>query len=148
MNNLELVQVLQASIAPCMMISGVGLLLLSFTNRLSGALDRVRELDDEAGRASGEQQEILIRQVRILYHRAELLQVAVEALTVSLLFVALVVLLLFISLTFRTSVLEQLVKVFFVLGLLAMVTGLVFFYQDVREMLKSVRLEIKDHLHS
>jgi hypothetical protein len=148
MNNIELVQGLQASIAPCMMISGVGLLLLSFSNRLSGALDRVRELDQWIEKATGDQREIMIRQIRILYHRAELLQVAVQSLTVSLLFIALVIILLFVSLTFQTSVLDQFVRTSFALGVVAMTTGLIFFYRDVREMLKSVRLEIRTHLES
>ncbi len=43
MYDADFVQVLQASIAPCVMISGVGLLLLSFSNRLSRPLDRVRQ---------------------------------------------------------------------------------------------------------
>ena len=46
MTNIHLVQALQASIAPCVLISGDGLLLLSLSNRLSRPIERIRHLCD------------------------------------------------------------------------------------------------------
>ncbi|WP_345111750.1 DUF2721 domain-containing protein [Candidatus Villigracilis vicinus] len=40
----ELIPVLQTAIGPVILISGVGLLLLSMTNRLSRVIDRARNL--------------------------------------------------------------------------------------------------------
>ena len=44
MNLAEIIPVLQVSIGPVILISGVGLLLLTMTNRLGRAIDRARQL--------------------------------------------------------------------------------------------------------
>src|ERR1017187_2945916 len=60
MHTIYVVQILTASIAPVIVISGVGLLLLSITNRYGRAIDRARLLarelsdsDPESGRRRG-----------------------------------------------------------------------------------------------
>ena len=47
MSTENLVQILQASIAPCIFISGLGLALLSMTNRLGRSTDRIRAFTAE-----------------------------------------------------------------------------------------------------
>ena len=46
----QLIPILAASIAPVIVISGVGLRLLSMTNRYSKVIDRARELIKDLGR--------------------------------------------------------------------------------------------------
>jgi Protein of unknown function (DUF2721) len=144
MNDVDFVQVLQASIAPCVMISGGGLLLLSFAQRLSRPLDRVRQLKKEYEQAPVEQKEVLFQQIEIFFRRCCILRTAVGALTVSLIFIALVILSLFISLTFKIVFLKLLVKLLFVLSLISIIVALIYFFWDVMVTLKSIRLEIKD----
>ena len=43
----EIVSVLQVAIAPVILISGVGLLLLSLTNRFGRAVDRTRQIHQQ-----------------------------------------------------------------------------------------------------
>ena len=143
MYDADFVQVLQASIAPCVMISGVGLLLLSFSNRLSRPLDRVRQLKKEYEKASDPQKAVLFEQIEIFYRRCKILRNAVGALTVSLFFIAIVILVLFISLTVQTYFFRPLMRASFVLSILAMIIGVVFFFWDVLVTLKSIRLEIR-----
>ena len=67
-----LARILQLSITPVALISGVGLLLLSMTNRLGRVIDRARHLaqlspaDQDTG-----------AELRVLYRRARLLQGAI-----------------------------------------------------------------------
>ena len=143
MYDADFVQVLQASIAPSVMISGVGLLLLSFSNRLSRPLDRIRQLKKEYEKAPDGQKAVLLEQIEIFYHRCKILRNAVGALTVSLFFMSIVILILFISLTVQTYFFRPLMRVSFVLSILAMITGVVFFFWDVLVTLKSIRLEIR-----
>src|SRR3989338_2562684 len=143
MYDADFVQVLQASIAPCVMISGVGLLLLSFSNRLSRPLDRIRQLKKEYEKAPDGQKAVLLEQIEIFYRRCKILRNAVGALTVSLFFISVVILILFISLTVQTYFFRPLMRVSFVLSILAMITGVVFFFWDVLVTLKSIRLEIR-----
>ncbi|MDO8675836.1 MAG: DUF2721 domain-containing protein [Candidatus Omnitrophota bacterium] len=143
MYDVDFVQVLQASIAPCVMISGVGLLLLSFSNRLSRPLDRIRQLKKEYEKVPDGQKAVLLEQIEIFYRRCKILRNAVGALTVSLFFISVVILILFISLTVQTYFFRPLMRVSFVLSILAMITGVVFFFWDVLVTLKSIRLEIR-----
>ncbi len=50
----SVVQILTASIAPVIVISGVGLLLLSISNRYGRAIDRVRQLARELSESDRE----------------------------------------------------------------------------------------------
>jgi hypothetical protein len=92
----QLISILSASIAPVIMISGVGLLLLSMTNRYSRVTDLARDLvkglsiDGEPLRS-----ELLVEQVRITYRRARILRLAIILGSLSILFVAITVLSLF-----------------------------------------------------
>ena len=47
----DLVTILQTAISPVILISGVGLLLLTMTNRLGRTIDRSRGLSDETEKA-------------------------------------------------------------------------------------------------
>jgi hypothetical protein len=54
MPTFSVVQILTASIAPVIVISGVGLLLLSISNRYGRAIDRARLLARELGESDSE----------------------------------------------------------------------------------------------
>jgi len=66
----ELVPVLQTAVSPVVLISGVGLLLLTMTNRLGRIVDRARSLAARVKEADGEDPEPLHAQLRILSQRA------------------------------------------------------------------------------
>src|SRR5690348_13348189 len=93
----QLVPVLQTAIGPVILISGVGLLLLSLTNRFGRAVDRARQLKRELREAPEESRERLAAQVENLCHRAHLIQLAIIFSTVSLLFAAILIITLFVS---------------------------------------------------
>lgn len=100
MNINDLIVVLQTSMATCVLISGVGLLVLSMTNRLGRPLDRIRALTVDLKRAEGEHGRVLLEEVDILYRRAKLLQAAVTFSVLSIFFVATIILSLFVTATF------------------------------------------------
>ena len=62
----ELVPILQIAIGPAILISGVGLLLLSMTNRLGRVIDRALQLHGGQGVVAGAVVERLYREVRAL----------------------------------------------------------------------------------
>src|SRR4051812_12870268 len=93
----ELIPVLQEAIAPVILISGVGLLLLSLTNRFGRAVDRSRQLAKEMRGVSKEEQAILARQVDILFRRAKLIRLSIILATTSLLLAALLIIGLFLT---------------------------------------------------
>ena len=137
----DLIVILQTSMAPCVLISGVGLLVLSMTNRLGRPLDRIRALTGELKLAEGEQKRILLEEVDILYRRAKLLQIAVTFSVLSIFFVATIILSLFVTATFGAG-LEGLIEVFFSASLISLVVSLILFVWDIQLGLNSIKIEI------
>src|SRR5579862_4219821 len=93
----ELIPVLQTAVGPVILISGIGLLLLSLTNRFGRAADRTRQILRDKRAATGDERKRLARQVENLFQRARLIQRSIIFATVSLLFAALLIITLFFT---------------------------------------------------
>ena len=65
----DIIPVLQVAIGPVILISGVGLLLLTMTNRLGRCIDRARQLAQQLPLAGASQREQILAQVGIIYRR-------------------------------------------------------------------------------
>lgn len=137
------IKALQASIGPCVLISGAGLLLLSMTNRIGRAVDRVRDLADRSETLSGKALDSLHRQVGVLYRRCRLLRWAIGLDTACIFLVSLVMLLLFAGPTLGFSA-AVLAGVLFGLGLVCLAGSLAFLLLDVRLSLHSVRVKVRE----
>ena len=122
--------VIQLSVAPVFLISGVGSLLGVMTGRLARVLDRARSLEGlVASLAAGERAEA-IRELGILSHRAHLASWAINWSAFSALFICLVVATLFID-AFMGTHLRWFVSAQFVFAMFALVAGLVCFLREV-----------------
>jgi len=138
--NLEnLTRVLQASISPVALISGVGLLVLSMTNRLGRVMDRLRSMLEQK-RSAGAPDKHLERQIQVLHRRARLLKGSVTAAVVCILFASILVLLLFTTALLGGRI-ELLVIVLFPLSLLSLIVSLVLFLLDMNLSLNAVQEE-------
>jgi len=142
----QLIRILSASIAPVIVISGVGLLLLSMTNRHSRVIDRARELirDLDAAEHAARRRR-LVEQVQITYRRGRILRLAIILSSVSILFVAITVLSLFAGQVTGATV-DYVSVPCFGLCLLALVGSLYFFIRDVTISLVALELEIAPHV--
>ena len=141
----QLIRILSASIAPVIVISGVGLLLLSMTNRYRGVIDRARELMRDLDATQEDvRRKLLVEQVQIIYRRARILRLAIILSSVSILFVALTVLSLFAGQVAGATV-DYISAPSFGLGLLALLGSLYFFIRDVTISLRALELEIAPH---
>lgn len=137
----EMIRILQASIAPVIVISGVGLVLLSMTNRYSHVLDRARELTKELGTPDDRHRKLVVDQVQIIYRRARVLRLAIMLSSASILFVALTVLALFAGQLIGATV-DYVSVPCFGLCLLALLGSLFFFIRDVTISLRALEVEI------
>ena len=137
----QLIPVLQTAIGPVILISGVGLLLLSLTNRFGRAVDRTRQLLRELRVASGDERKRLTGQIENLHRRAVLIQRAVIASAVSVLFAAVLIISLFICALLKIES-AILIVVLFIGCLLSLIISLIAFIMDVRLSLKALRLEL------
>ena len=140
----QLILVLQTSVAPCVIISGVGLLVLSMTNRFGRPIDRIRLLAVELEKTPENEREPIKEQIKLLYRRAMLLQRAIIFSVFSIFLVATVILSLFLDSLLGLG-LEMAIELLFAGSVVCVVVGLVFFLMDIGLTLDSVKIEIKRH---
>lgn len=139
---------MSASIAPVIVISGVGLLLLSMTNRYSRVIDRARELTrDLEGTVESERRGLIVEELQILYRRARILRLAIILSSISILFVGLTVFSLFAAQILRIRA-DYVSVPSFGLCLVALIGSLYFFIRDVSISLTALELEILPYLKS
>jgi len=141
----ELTTALRMSIAPVALISGVGLILLSMTNRLARTIDRARDLSEELRRTDGERQRPFRVQIRILYKRYEMLRLSITLASVSILFASVIVLCLFAMYSFHARF-HGLVVAMWALGAASLVASLILFIHDVTLSLRALKLNVGEYL--
>ena len=137
----ELVPVLQLSIGPVILISGVGLVLLSMTNRFARVIDRIRLIADLSRKTTDPDRRRFASQLQMLRRRANLLRLAIILAVVSVLMSALLVITLFITAAARSDV-GMPVIVLFLASMLLLILSLIVFIQDLNLSLEAVKLEI------
>jgi hypothetical protein len=137
----ELIPVLQVAIGPVILISGVGLLLLTLTNRFGRAVDRSRTLGRELRDASEAQRPLLRRQVVILYQRALVIRLSITMAALSLLLAAVLIIVLFVT---ALSSLEAgfMIVLLFICCLVSLIISLVAFLRDIQLSLNALHLEL------
>ncbi|MFO1476731.1 MAG: DUF2721 domain-containing protein [Verrucomicrobiota bacterium] len=137
----ELIPVLQVAVGPVILISGIGLLLLSLTNRFGRAVDRSRQLVRELREADDSGRRQLADQVDILYRRASLIQLSIILGTVSVLFAALLIITLFFTALMKLE-LAVFISILFMLCLSSLIASLLAFLCDIHLSLVALRLEL------
>ena len=140
----QFVSALQTVISPVVLISGVGMLLLSMTNRFSHASNRLRTLA-EAWRRSQELRSQITPQIRILNRRLRILLIAIALGLGCVLLISLLIVTLFASYLFYIN-LRGLVVCLFALSLATLVTSLALFIRDMTLALAALKEELRDIL--
>ncbi len=137
------VQILTASIAPVIVISGVGLLLLSITNRYGRAIDRARLLmrDLQNTDPRGVDVRHLEDQLRHTHQRALLLRASMVFGSCSIFFVTLTILSLFAEQVFHLA-LDFVGLPFFALCLISLVISMYYSIRDIVLSLNALELEL------
>src|SRR5215831_8976771 len=100
----DLIPILQVAIGPVILISGVGLLLLSMTNRLGRAIDRARLLVEAHRKATETDRPKIEAQLGIISRRAQLLRQAIIMSSVSVLLAAILIIALFLAALFKLEI--------------------------------------------
>ncbi len=137
----QLVPILQFAVGPVILVSGVGLLLLSMTNRFGRVIDRARLLTVELRTVEGAQRDSVARQLRILMRRAGIVRASIACAAASVLFAATLVITLFVSAVAHLELALAIVALF-VGSLLALIAALGFFLADINLSLAALKLEV------
>lgn len=135
----EILHTIQAAIAPVVLISGVGLLLLTLTARLGRIVDRARLLAAERRTAGPELRAALDAQLLILAHRAKLIRLAVALGASSVAIIGILITVLFLGLLLDWDVAAA-AALLFVASLLSLVAAMLVFVRELFQALTALHL--------
>jgi hypothetical protein len=139
----DIAHLIQVALTPIFLISAIGVTLNVFTNRLARIVDRARALESDLGqaghRADGRD---LHSALIVLERRARYMNLAITLITLSALFIALVVVMLFVNAFVRWE-LSAFIACMFILSMLALAAALSAFLIEVRIATNSLRIGIE-----
>jgi len=142
---LNFIKFLQACITPVALISGIGLLLLTVTNRLGRTIDSTRHLVDEMGKPEVRNKKEKKNEIKILYRRSRYLRLSIGAMVISVISSSLIIPVLFFM-TLFTIDLRIIGYSLFVLSILTILVSSIYFFIDVLLSLHALKLEVREHL--
>ena len=132
---------IQLSITPVILISGLGSLVISMTNRLGRIVDRTRTLAATARSASGPERANLEYQIKVMFRRGKIMRMAMTFITSSMFISGMLIMLLFVSAIFNVQITGLILGVF-ILSVLFMLVGLAAFIRDVFVSLKALHADV------
>ena len=144
-STINFIEFLKACITPVALISGVGLLLLTITNRLGRTIDRTRILVNELDKENVQRKENKINEIKILHRRSEYLRFSIGSITISVITSSLIIPLLFVMMLFNID-LKFYGYILFTFSILSILVSSVYFFMDVVLSLKAIHLEAQHYL--
>ena len=136
----QLIPILQLSVSPVILISGVGLLLLTLTNRFGRMVDRARVLNRELHQQPAEAENIKA-QIGILQRRAGILRMSIVLGVTTVLLATVLILILFVSALFKIEAGLLLISIFCA-GQLALIGSMLAFIRDTNLSMVAIKLEL------
>ncbi len=137
----QLVPVLQTAIGPVILISGIGLLLLTMTNRLGRAIDRARILVGTLPDTTETRRVKIAAQLQILWRRARLIRLAIALASVSALAAAILIIVLFLTALWQIET-SWIIVILFIVCMLCLIGSLALFIHDINQSLAALKLEL------
>jgi hypothetical protein len=139
----DIAHLIQVALTPIFLISAIGVTLNVLTNRLSRIVDRARTMENELCRpdyqAGGRD---LHAALGVLARRARYMYAAITLITLSALFIALVVVMLFVN-AFAHWDLSAFIAIMFILSMLSLAAALTAFLIEVRIATTTLRIGIE-----
>jgi hypothetical protein len=139
----DVAHLIQVALTPIFLISAIGVTLNVLTSRLARIVDRARAMENELCRPdyqAGERD--LHAALGVLARRAHYINVAITLITLSALFIALVVVMLFVN-AFAHWELSAFIAIMFILSMLSFAAALTSFLIEVRIATTTLRIGIE-----
>jgi hypothetical protein len=137
------IQFLQSSITPVALISGVGLILLSLTNRIGRTIDRSRSLLTELRDTPKGREEIIKDELRILHRRNRILKSAMGGIAFSILTSSLMIPVLLIMNMYSCD-LRFMGSALLILSIIGIIVACIYFFVDIVLSLKALDYEMEE----
>jgi len=154
-DNISIVQVIQLMLAPGLMISACGLLLLAMNNKYSLVVNRIRLLNEEKrkfiSKVSGKdfnyeetiRLESILLQIKKLALRARLVRNAVLSYTIAVALFVITSLLIGFKFIFDIEKIGSLITALFLIGMISVLTGVVYAAYETIKGYEIIQLEVK-----
>jgi type IV secretory pathway VirB6-like protein len=132
-------QLIQLAIAPVLLLAGIGAILNVLAQRLARIVDRARVLEAEYASLDDGERCRAATELEILDRRMSVVNRAISVCTASALFVCLVISILFVA---DLAQIEwgRPIAVLFILAMLLLTAGLLFFLYEIRLAARSLRV--------
>jgi hypothetical protein len=137
----DLIPTLQLSIGPVILISGVGLILLSMTNRFGRIIDRSRLLLQDLSHKAAADRERIMAELNILSRRAKIVRAGIALEVLCVLMAALLIFALFLGVLLQLDI-AALIVTLFILCMISLVLSLFLCIVDINLSLKALWLEM------
>ena len=132
-------ETIQTAIAPVFLLAGIGAILNVMVGRLARIVDRARGLEQLHPRSTGPEHDRHVWELRLIDRRISVINTAIFLCVSSALSVCLVVALMFVSRLFGLHV-GAIVAVAFVISMLLLMAGLIYFLIEVRLSLGAIHV--------
>jgi hypothetical protein len=141
--NVDIAHLIQVALTPIFLISAIGVTLNVFTSRLARIVDRARAMERDVSRADYKPEgRDLHAALEVMARRARLMNTAITLITLSALFIALVVVMLFVN-AFLHWDLSVFIACMFILSMLSLAAALTAFLIEVRIATNSLQIGIE-----
>ena len=141
--SVDIAHLIQIALTPIFLISAIGVTLNVLTNRLARIVDRARAMEDVLRRPDQiHDGRDLHGVLTVLARRARYINFAITLITLSALFIALVVVMLFVNAFLRWD-LSVFIACMFILSMLSLAAALSAFLIEVRIATKTLRIGIE-----
>jgi hypothetical protein len=135
---MDIARLVQSSVAPVFLLSGVATTLSVLTSRLARIVDRARRLEEELASHPGSATQ-LYSDLRVLARRANYINTAISLCAIAALMVALVVVALFAN-AFFASELASIIALLFVGAMVCLSAAFIIFFIEVRMAIAALRI--------
>ena len=134
--------IIQLAITPVILISGMGALMITLTNRMARIVDRTRVVAESMSAALPEDRRHLDSQLEIMWRRALLIRRAVTTNGLSMLVSCLLVVAIFAAAMLGWK-LQVVMLVLFAASILLLIASLVDFLRDIFVSLHALNLQVE-----
>jgi MFS family permease len=130
---------IQTAIAPVFLLAGIGAILNVMVGRLARIVDRARAVEQLHPRSTGPEHDRHVQELRLIDKRVTVINWAIFLVVSAALATCLVVALIFVARLVHINI-GATVAIAFILAMLLLMVGLVFFMFEVRMSLESIHV--------
>ncbi len=138
----DIAHIIQLSVAPVFLLTGIAAFLGVLSSRLGRITDRARILERRLPNTSGEHYRILKRELASLWKRIGMINKAIRLCTSSALLVCLVVVTLFLG-DVSPFDLSLVIALLFIASMLVLIIGLIYFLREVTRATRSMQMGLE-----